>query len=194
MKPIATSTHLCPSPPVPLPCSFLTVLGRKEIIYIPMLFAAGKPVSGPNAQLMSRGSAFTLSWLRGSCDRPRPSVQVRRAWPAPSREETRWGQGRFPSSRLFCTLTVNQSDSFDLGGVTLIYLKVVGSRIQPNKLYQFYGVCVWEKGKSGPSVPRATLGADCQGVVFIVCTACLMIGTKLRRGSFLTGHWATRMC
>lgn len=193
-KPIATSTHFCSSPPVPLPCSFLTALGVKEIIHILMLFAAGRPVPGPNAQLMNGGSAFVLSWLRGPCDRPQPSMQTRRAWQGPSRQETWWGQEKFLSSRLFCTLTLNQSDSFDLGQVSLIYLAVVGSRIQPNKLYPFYGVCVWEEGKAGPSVPRATLGADCQGVFFIVCTACLMIGTKLRRGSFLTGHWATRMC
>lgn len=125
-----------------------------------------------------RGNTFTLPW---------PG----RAWQAPSREETWWGQERFPASRLLCALTLNQSD---LSGVTLIYLEVVGSRIQSNKLHQFNGDHIWEKGKSGPSVPGATLGADCQGVFFIVCTACLMIGTKLRRGSFLTGHWATRMC
>lgn len=45
--------------------------------------------------------------------------QVSRAWQAPSREERWWGQQRFPSSRLFCTA----QRSFDLGGVTLIYLK-----------------------------------------------------------------------
>lgn len=79
----------------------------------------------------------TLSW---------PSVQVRRAWQALTREETWRGQERFPSSRRFCPLTLNQTDSFDRGGVTLIYLKVSGSRIQPNKLYQFMGFAYERKG------------------------------------------------
>lgn len=79
----------------------------------------------------------TVSW---------PSAQVRRAWQALAREETWWGQERFPSSRLFCPLTLKQTDFFDHGGVTLIYLKVSGSRIQPNKLYQFMGFTYERKG------------------------------------------------
>lgn len=104
--------------------------GKKESILV--LFAVGGSVPGPNAQLMSGGRAFSLFWLRGPCGRPWSPKQVRRAWQAPSREETWWGQQRFPSSRLFCT---DQRDSFDLGGVTLIYLKEMAEPSPINSIW-----------------------------------------------------------
>lgn len=54
------STHFWSSLLAPLPCAFLILLEKKDIIPILVLFALGRSVPGPNAQLMSGGSAFIL--------------------------------------------------------------------------------------------------------------------------------------
>lgn len=71
------------------------------------------------------------------------------------------GQQRFPSSRPF---SAHQSDSFDLGGVTLIYLE----EAQPDKFRLVYGFVQERKGSSDLQSPGLLWGLTVK-VCFLLC-------------------------